>query len=95
MLGMGGAATPAGIKAMKEMDDLSGKATDNMKLLLVLSATSLQIIPATVIALRGDGGSTNPSNILLPTLIATSVSTLCGVILCKTFAKIKSRKKEK
>ena len=96
MLGMGGAATPAGIKAMKEMDDLSGKATHNMKLLLVLSATSLQLIPATVIALRGDGGSANPSDILLPTLIATSVSTLIGVILCKVFAKIsKSVKKEK
>ena len=52
MLGMGGATTPAGINAMASMCKEEGKASDNMLLLLVINATSIQIFPATVIALR-------------------------------------------
>lgn len=85
MLGMGGVATPAGISAMKAMER-GERATDNMLLLLIINATSIQLIPATVIALRSAAGSEDASSIFLPTLIATSVSTLCGIILCKTFS---------
>lgn len=87
MLGMGGASTPAGIKAMNAMCKEEGKATDNMLLLLVINATSIQIIPATVIALRATAGSENAASIFLPTLIATFLSTVISYVLCKLFSK--------
>ncbi len=83
MLGMGGAATPAGIKAIGNMQADGEKATDNMILLIVINATSIQLIPATIISIRGAAGSTNASSIFLPTLIATFISTFSGVIICK------------
>lgn len=86
MLGMGGVATPAGIKAMSAMEREDGKATDNMILLLVINATSIQLIPATVIAIRGAAGSEQAASIFLPTLISTAISTLAGIILCKVFS---------
>lgn len=86
MLGMGGATTPAGINAMASMCKEEGKASDNMLLLLVINATSIQIFPATVIALRAAANSSNAASVFLPTLIATTVATLIGVILCKLFS---------
>lgn len=86
MLGMGGATTPAGINAMASMCKEEDKASDNMLLLLVINATSIQIFPATVIALRAAANSSNAASVFLPTLIATTVATLIGVILCKLFS---------
>lgn len=86
MLGMGGATTPAGINAMASMCKEESKASDNMLLLLVINATSIQIFPATVIALRAAANSSNAASVFLPTLIATTVATLIGVILCKLFS---------
>ncbi|MBQ9276435.1 MAG: spore maturation protein [Clostridia bacterium] len=91
MLGMGGAATPAGIKAIGAMTADGERATDNMILLVVINATSIQLIPATVISIRAAAGSANSANIFLPTLIATFVSTATGVILCKILS-LKSEK---
>jgi spore maturation protein SpmA len=78
ILGMGGVSTPMGIEAMKRLQDGSEKATNSMKLLFVLSATSLQILPTTVIGLRIAYGSLNASDIFLPTLLATTLTTLIG-----------------
>ena len=87
MLGMGGVATPAGIKAMKSMaTEDQTVASPNMILLLIINATSIQLIPATVIAMRATAGSADASSIFLPTLISTSISTICGIILCKVLA---------
>lgn len=86
MLGMGGVATPAGIKAMAAMEDGSQKATDNMIMLLVINATSIQLIPATVVAMRASSGSQNASDIILPTLISSGIATLCGMIICKVLS---------
>lgn len=86
MLGMGGASTPAGIKAMEKMQK-GDKATANMDLLVIINATSIQLIPATVIALRASAGSDNPSSIILPTIISSTIATVMGVILCKVFSK--------
>ena len=86
MLGMGGASTPAGIKAMENMQK-GDKATNNMDLLVVINATSIQLIPATIIALRSSWNSANPSSIILPTLISSTIATVVGVILCKVFSK--------
>ena len=60
LLGLGNAATPMGINAVCSMYDGSEKASDNMIMLLVLSATSLQLIPSTVIGMRVEHGSTAP-----------------------------------
>ena len=87
MLGMGGVATPAGIKAMQSMaSENQTVASNNMILLLIINATSIQLIPATVIAIRATAGSADASSIFLPTLISTAVSTISGVILCKVFS---------
>ena len=86
MLGMGGAATPAGIKAIGSMQATGDKATDNMILLVVINATSIQLVPATVISIRAAAGSTASASIFLPTLIATFVSTFAGVLICKVFS---------
>lgn len=86
MLGMGGAATPAGIKAIGAMNQSGDKATDNMCLLVVINATSIQLIPATVISIRATAGSANSASIFLPTLIATFLSTFSGIILCKVLS---------
>lgn len=94
LLGMGGAATPLGIKAMEYMQDGSDKASDNMILFVVINATSIQLLPATIIGLRASKGSASASDIILPSLIATTFSTLIGVILCKVLAGKKVKNKE-
>ena len=90
MLGMGGATTPAAINAMASMCREEGKATDNMLMLLVINATSIQIVPATVIALRAAAGSANAASVFLPTLIATSCATAAGMILARLGAAARS-----
>lgn len=87
LLGMGGAATPLGIKAMESMQDGSDKATDNMLLFMVINSTSIQLLPATIIGMRAAAGSDSASDIILPSLIATTLSTLIGIVLAKIFAK--------
>lgn len=86
MLGMGGAATPAGIKAIETMQSDGEKASDNMCLLVVINATSIQLIPATVISMRAAAGSANSASIFLPTLIATFASTFAGILMCKVLS---------
>lgn len=93
ILGLGWAATPAGLRAMEELSKTpipqkskkheSYVATDEMCTFLVLNISSLQLIPVTVIAYRSQYGAGNPSSVVLPALIATSVSTLVGVLYCK------------
>lgn len=90
MFGMGGVATPAGIKAMGAMSDGSDRASDNMIMLLVINATSIQLIPATVIAMRAGANSQSPSDIILPTLISSGIATLVGAIMCKVLSLKKS-----
>ena len=91
MLGLGNAATPMGIKAMQALDDKSGKATFAMIMLVVLNATSIQLLPTTIIGLRQQAGSTNPADIILPTLITTFCTTMLGITLVHFIAKIKRK----
>lgn len=92
VLGLGWAATPMGLKAMKELakyerskpeKERTEKVSDEMCTFLVLNISSLQIIPVTVIAYRTQYGAVNPSGIVLPGLIATSVSTIAAILFCK------------
>ena len=89
MLGMGGAATPAGLSAMRKMAAAgkpNGRASDAMLLFLTLNMCSVQLLPTTMIAIRAQAGAKNPADIVLPTLLATGVQTLTGIALCKIFA---------
>lgn len=89
MLGMGGAATPLGIKAINSMAGDSEKTSDSIALFVVINCTSIQLIPTTIIGLRAAAGSASASDIILPSLIATAVSTMVGVGLCFAVRKIK------
>lgn len=89
MLGMGGAATPLGIKAINSMAGDSEKTSDSIALFVVINCTSIQLIPTTIIGLRAAAGSASASDIILPSLIATAVSTIVGVGLCFVVRKIK------
>lgn len=97
MLGLGNAATPMGIKAMQALDDGSGKANFSMIILIVINATSIQLLPSTVISLRSNAGSTNAADIILPTLLSTIVTVTVGitlVLICdKIHKKIKARRR--
>ena len=86
LLGLGGAATPYAVKAIAELEKQNNSFAQ--KLLFVINATSIQILPTTVIALRASALSINPSDIFLPSLICTVVSTLTGVGLFLTGNKI-------
>ena len=87
LLGMGGAATPLGIKAISAMDDGSGRATKNQVLFTVMNATSLSLIPTTLISLRLSYGSASPSDIILPSVIVSAVSTLISTLAVSVFSK--------
>lgn len=95
ILGLGNAATPMGINAIKRLDDGSGVATNAMIMLIVLNATSLQLLSSTVIGLRSSAGSTSPSDIILPTIIATFCTCLLGICLVKLCNHIRDKLKRK
>lgn len=78
-LGLPGAPTPLGIKAAEQFCKNNNRYAADM--LFVLNATSLQILPTTVISMRLAAGSAAPADIFLPTLIATLFSTLFGALL--------------
>jgi spore maturation protein A len=82
MLGLGNAATPAGIEAMRGMQALnkeSERATDGMCMFLVVNASSLQLLPTTIISLRAAAGAAAPFDIVLPSLVATACSTVAAI----------------
>lgn len=99
LLGLGWAATPAGLKAMEELKKIHEKeckkrcpkewkeksrtASDEMCTFLVLNISSLQLIPMTMIAYRAEYGSVSPTRVIGPAIVATLVSTLAAVFFCK------------
>ena len=86
LLGISGAATPYGIQAAKLLDK-TPNAEYSSAMLFVLNATSLQIFPASMIAVRVAMHSAAPNDILLPSLFTTLFSTVIGVILTRLFIK--------
>jgi spore maturation protein A len=97
VLGLGWAATPAGLRAMEELARLEedrrmrkmttaaapGVASNEMCTFLILNISSLQLIPVNVIAYRSQYGSINPTAVVGPAIAATAVSTAVGVLFCK------------
>lgn len=85
MLGMGNAATPYGIEAMRLMEETNprpGTATDSMCTLLCLNASCLELYPASLVALRQSFGSAKPYAVVLPTLLSSLAATLVAAALC-------------
>ena len=97
-LGLGWAATPAGLKAMESLAKLEeerrngkqpvqaalrGAASNEMCTFLILNISSLQLIPVNIIAYRSQYGSANPTAIVGPAIAATAVSTVVAVVFCK------------
>ncbi len=95
MLGVGNAATPTGIKAFNALQDGSDKATATMVMLLVINTTSIQLLPTTIIGMRVTAGSANATDIIMPSLIATIISTVVGVIFVKLIYRKRKLKKNK
>lgn len=90
MFGLGNAATPLGLEAMKSLQTINKKkntASRSMITFLVLNTSGLTIIPTTVISLRLSYGSLNPTEIIFPCIIATFVSTFCGLVLDRLLAR--------
>lgn len=92
MLGLDNAATPIGLKAMTELQDLNAdktKASNAMVMFVVLGASGLTIIPTTIMAYRAQMGAANPADVFLPLMMATYFSTLAGLLACCFVEKIK------
>lgn len=86
ILGLGWAAIPAGLKAMRELQKLEeggGRASDMMCAFLVLNISSLQLVPINMIAYRSQYGSVNPAAVVLPAICATMISTIAGIVFIK------------
>ena len=82
-LGLTNAATPIGLKVMQELQEDNphkDKATDSMCMFLGMNTAGFQIIPATVIAILAGAGAKNPTDIILPTLIVTTISFIVTII---------------
>ncbi len=90
-LGLSNAATPFGIKAMKDIKKEENKndiATNSMCIFLAMNTAGFQIVPATVLAILIAAGAKNPTEIILPTFIVTLSSFIFAIIVAKILAKI-------
>ncbi len=94
MLGLGNAATPFGIKAMVELEKLNplkGTATNAMCLFLAINTSSVALLPLGVIGVRAAAGASDPAAIWAPTFIATTLSTIVGIVVAITLGAFDSR----
>lgn len=92
VLGMSGATTPMGIKAIKELEK-HPNTEYAITMFFVINATSVQIIPSSVLALRAQMGAASPADIIIPTILSTLVSTIIGIALVKVFVKKNKERK--
>ena len=90
MMGLSNAATPFGIKAMENMQEVNpdkDTASNDMAMFLVLNAACIQIIPTTIISIRAASGSNSPADIILPSILTTGMAGIVGIISCKILEK--------
>ncbi len=90
-LGLGNAATPLGIKAMNQLQTLNKDkktATDSMCMFLVMNTAAIQLVPASIIALRTSAGSKKPAEIIVCIWIASVCATIMGIIAAKLLSKV-------
>lgn len=91
MLGLDNAATPVGLKAMKELQELNPNkdtASNAQIMFLVLNASSLTLLPITIMAYRKEAGAIDPSDVFIPILLATFFSTLVGLVVTAIYQRI-------
>jgi spore maturation protein SpmB len=91
MLGLDNAATPLGLKAMERLQDLNEKkdtATNSMIMFLVINTSGLTIIPVSIMVYRAQMGAANPTDIFIPILLATFVSTIAGIVITSLYQRI-------
>lgn len=89
LLGLGNAATPLGIEAVRRMERKSpGTASDAMCMLVVCNTASIQLIPTTVASVRAAAGSSSPFDILPAVWLASALSVGVGISACKLFARV-------
>jgi spore maturation protein SpmA len=91
MLGLDNAATPLGLKAMEQLQELNPKkdtATNPMIMFLVLNTSGLTLIPISILVYRAQMGAAQPTDVFIPILLATFFSTLAGIIITSFFQKI-------
>lgn len=97
MLGLDNAATPLGLKAMSELQELNKdktKASNSMIMFLVINTSGLTIIPISILVYRAQLGAANPTDIFIPILLTTFISTLIGIIAVGIYQKINLISKE-
>ena len=90
ILGLGNAATPLGLKAMKTLqkeNDKKDTLTDTMMMFIIINTASIQLIPTTVIAIRSSLGSQEPTKIIVPVWIATISAAIAGIVVAKIIIK--------
>ena len=90
MLGVGNAATPIGLKAMKSLQELNNtdRASKSMITFLVMNTSGLTLFPTTILALRTLYNSNNPSKVILPCILVTFLSTIISLIIDYIFRKL-------
>ena len=91
MLGLSNAATPLGLRAMQDLEKLNprpGTATNAMCTFLAINTSSIQLIPATTVAILAAAGSKNPTVIIGTAFFATCCSTIAGILAVKTFERL-------
>ena len=91
MLGLDNAATPMGLKAMQELQELNPKkdtASNPMIMFLVLNTSGLTLIPVSVLMYRAQMGAQNPTDVFIPILIATTVATLVGLVVTSLYQRV-------
>ena len=91
MLGLDNAATPMGLKAMQELQEINDRkdtASNSMIMFLVLNTSGLTLIPVTVLLYRAEMGAANPTDVFIPILIATTVSTIVGLMITSIYQRI-------
>ena len=97
LLGLGNAATPLGLEAMRRMQESNpdkSRATDDMVIFVVMNSAAMRLIPTTVATLRTQFGSANPMEIMPATWLSTLMSLLAGVTAAKIISKITSKNTE-
>ena len=92
ILGLGNAATPSAIEAMKGLDKRTGKITNAMTMLMVLNCLSFQLLPTTIIGLRISSGSANASSIIFPTIFTSLATGFITIALLKLIFKFANKK---
>lgn len=91
MLGLDNAATPLGLKAMKELQELNPNketASNAQIMFLVLNASSLTLLPISIMAYRKEAGALDPSDVFIPILLATFFSTMAGLVVTALYQRI-------